>query len=585
MKNKKINFIASQFKKEAVVPFWMWNDKLDKVKLSQQLLDIKSKGMNQVIIHPRFGLETNYLSNEWFEIVGFVLEIAKKNNMKIWIYDELNWPSGYAGGKLLEQYPELSAKHLIKSSNGYTEKETSWKPAYSNNHYVDVLNPQTTDIFIKLVYREYWSRFKKHFGTTLVGFFTDEPGMYNNFANLDPNSIPWTKNLPNFFELVNGYKLSDSLNLIFDFQGHKSVEARIDYWNTISILYQKSYFRKLQSWCHKHSVAFIGHVLVEENMVDTAKTQGNFFTTMKHLDFAGYDLLARLEPKTIIASKLASSAAKAYNLNGVLAETFGIFGWDLTYNEMKRVVKWQSEQGLNILIPHALYYSLRGDRYNDCPPSFMEKRFWKKFRKFVEFSKKLLHKKDNQQTTVAIYYPIETVWAYLSPNNTAKSEGVDNAFQVSSYSSYNIGLNFDYLPEQSILNNKLGNYKFLILPKTEVVSMKVMNKIIHFQKTGGVVICINGFPSFASKMSDQDKFKKLWNDLKPHVKYISLQSKLTNQNIITKFKINTKNFLQQKIPSIWLARGIRIAKMFGYNRPINVNYITGIEEELKILTT
>ena len=86
-------------------------------------------------------------------------------------------------------------------------------------------------------------------------------------------------------------------------------------------------------------------------------------------------------------------------------------------------------------------------------------------------------------------------------------------------------------------------------------------------------------------MSDQDKFKKLWNDLKPHVKYISLQSKLTNQNIITKFKINTKNFLQQKIPSIWLARGIRIAKMFGYNRPINVNYITGIEEELKILTT
>lgn len=115
-------------------------------------------------------------------------------------------------------------------------------------------------------------------------------------------------------------------------------------------------------------MAFVGHVLVEEDMVNTSKTQGNFFTTTEYLDFAGYDLLGRLEPKALIAAKLASSARKVFDLYGVMAETFGIFGWDLTRKEIERVVKWQVEQGLDVLIPHALYYSLRGERHSDCPP-------------------------------------------------------------------------------------------------------------------------------------------------------------------------------------------------------------------------
>ena len=46
MKEKELERIADSFKKEAVVPFWMWNDKLEKETLLHQLREIKTKGMN-----------------------------------------------------------------------------------------------------------------------------------------------------------------------------------------------------------------------------------------------------------------------------------------------------------------------------------------------------------------------------------------------------------------------------------------------------------------------------------------------------------------------------------------------------------
>lgn len=583
MKERNIHAIAEEFKKEAVVPFWMWNDKLEKEKLSQQLQEIKERGMNQVIIHPRFGLETPYLSEEWFEMVDFVVNEAQKSGMKLWIYDELNWPSGYAGGEVLGNNPELCAKHLVKSAGSYEVRETSWKPAYSDDRYIDVLNPEATDSFIELVYEEYWRRFEKHFGSTILGFFTDEPGMYNNFADSDPGSIPWTDELPAYFERMNGYPLEQVVDFIFETQGQKSIEARVDYWNTISILYQESYFKRLQEWCHKKGVAFIGHVLVEEDMVNTAKTQGDFFTTMEYLDFAGYDLLGRLEPKALIAAKLASSASKVHNLHGVTAETFGIFGWDLTEDEMKRVVKWQAEQGLDVLIPHALYYSLRGDRYSDCPPSLMAEKYWSWFGEFVkEAREKLINKeKESEATEVVIYYPIETVWGYLSPDDPTEAEKVNQVFQTASYACYNIGTNFDYLPSSKLGGDRLNNSRVLILPKTEVMSLDVVREIVKFTKHGGKIVCIGGTPKHACRISEQDSFAKLWNELSPSVVYIDLQTQSPTRYSLDSAKANVKNLLQQNVPPIWLARGVRVAKMFGYKKPISVNQITGIEDQLE----
>ena len=60
----------------------------------------------QVFIHPRPGLITEYLSDEWFELYKYAVEKGKELGMKVWIYDENSYPSGFAGGHVPDQMPE-----------------------------------------------------------------------------------------------------------------------------------------------------------------------------------------------------------------------------------------------------------------------------------------------------------------------------------------------------------------------------------------------------------------------------------------------------------------------------------------------
>ncbi len=84
------------------IPFWSWNDKLEESELRRQIRDMKELGMNGFFMHARGGLETEYLSDEWFDCINACVDEARKLGMEAWSYDENGWPSGFAGGELLK---------------------------------------------------------------------------------------------------------------------------------------------------------------------------------------------------------------------------------------------------------------------------------------------------------------------------------------------------------------------------------------------------------------------------------------------------------------------------------------------------
>ncbi|RPH98896.1 MAG: hypothetical protein EHM72_12420, partial [Calditrichaeota bacterium] len=88
-----------------ILPFWFWNGDLDKSELEWQMREYYAHGIRGLFIHGRFGLKIPYLSGEWFDRVKFVVEKAKEIGLDIWIYDEMNWPSGTAGKQVLQRYP------------------------------------------------------------------------------------------------------------------------------------------------------------------------------------------------------------------------------------------------------------------------------------------------------------------------------------------------------------------------------------------------------------------------------------------------------------------------------------------------
>lgn len=103
-------------------PFWSWNNKLDGDKLVRQLGYMKDKmGMGGAYMHPRTGLDTEYMSEEYLDIMAQCVEYCRANNMFACLYDEDRWPSGAAGGLVTKANPDFRQMHLLVTTYPYSQ--------------------------------------------------------------------------------------------------------------------------------------------------------------------------------------------------------------------------------------------------------------------------------------------------------------------------------------------------------------------------------------------------------------------------------------------------------------------------------
>ncbi|EJT97769.1 hypothetical protein DACRYDRAFT_111287 [Dacryopinax primogenitus] len=214
-------------------PFWSWNNKLDQEKLLRQLDVFQRMGMGGVHIHSRIGLDSEYLGPKFMECLRASVEKAKEKNMLTCLYDEDRWPSGYAGGIVLKDHPEHRGLHYLLTPWKYGEapegtvgtgRKTSTSPVrsecgdyiasyditltehghlasykrlrptetgknvwhlyvepnppsefYNNDTYVDVLNKEAIQYFIKTTHEAFQREVGGDFGRTVPSIFTDEP--------------------------------------------------------------------------------------------------------------------------------------------------------------------------------------------------------------------------------------------------------------------------------------------------------------------------------------------------------------------------------------------------------------------------
>ena len=93
-------------------PFWAWNCKLDKEDLLWQLEVLKKMGMGGAHLHVRTGMATEYLSDEFMDLIKGCVEKCREENMLAWLYDEDRWPSGAAGG-IVTKEEKYRARFLL----------------------------------------------------------------------------------------------------------------------------------------------------------------------------------------------------------------------------------------------------------------------------------------------------------------------------------------------------------------------------------------------------------------------------------------------------------------------------------------
>ena len=102
--------LSSQFadppREYTTAPFFVWNGDITADEIDKDLVSFKNAGSSQVFIHPRPGLITEYLSENWFKLYQHAVEKGKELGMNIWIYDENSYPSGFGGGHVPDEMPE-----------------------------------------------------------------------------------------------------------------------------------------------------------------------------------------------------------------------------------------------------------------------------------------------------------------------------------------------------------------------------------------------------------------------------------------------------------------------------------------------
>jgi len=109
-------------------PFWFLNHKLENEEIRRQIKLMHEAGVSGFFMHPRAGLKTPYGSDEWFNMIGVMVDEAEKLGMKAWLYDEDPFPSGPAGGRVFFENPEFAARQVqfyefIPDVNGKIEAD------------------------------------------------------------------------------------------------------------------------------------------------------------------------------------------------------------------------------------------------------------------------------------------------------------------------------------------------------------------------------------------------------------------------------------------------------------------------------
>ena len=135
-------------KEYRTIPFFVWNSKITKQDIDDFMIEFKEAGCGGVFIHARPGLITPYLSEEWFELFKYTVIKGKDLGINVWIYDEYNFPSGFAGGHVPDQMPES-----YNQGQGIQMKKVEILPADTidyffvlkeeNNHFTEVIDQET----------------------------------------------------------------------------------------------------------------------------------------------------------------------------------------------------------------------------------------------------------------------------------------------------------------------------------------------------------------------------------------------------------------------------------------------------------
>jgi len=480
-------------------PLWDWNEQISEEGIDFQMKEFKKAGIGGVFVHPRPGLLTEYLSEDWFHLFDYTVQKGKELGMKVWIYDENSYPSGFAGGHVPAEMPD-SYKHgtglsmevqqqlnvvvsdtlevvLKKTDAGFENITASAdqekgqqgtyyifrktypgkSPWYGGFTYVDLIYKGVTEKFMELTMTKGYEKNKADFGQTLKGIFTDEPNLE---AALSKGSmLRWTPDLWDAFQQRWGYDLKVNLPSLAEETGNWK-KVRHDYYELILELFVDRWAKPWSKYCDENNLKWTGHYWehgwpipgdgIDESAFYIWHQQPGVDMLGNRLDTAG--LGGQFGNERAVRELL--SAANQAGRRRTLSETYGGGGWEMNFETQKRLVDWEVVMGVNFVNQHLSYYSLNGVRKFDYPPSFSyHEPWWEHYKLMGDYIGRIsmAMSSGEQINKTLVLQPNTSAWMYFSrKDKNPVINDIGKGFK-----------NFVYRMEQQHLEYDLGSENVL----------------------------------------------------------------------------------------------------------------------------
>ncbi len=564
----------------STAPLWVWNDRITRENIDFQLREFKEKGIHMVFIHPRPGLITEYLGNEWFELVKYSVDKARELNMKIWLYDENSFPSGFAGGHVpaatfstsdpiagleLHRLDVLSESdtndyflvikqmgnsfaNITNSRSKYFGQSgkyyafTKWyyptgEAWFGGFSYVDLLAYGITEKFINLTMDGYEDYIGEEFGNLVPGIFTDEPNINTRGGN--QNVIRFTPVLFNRFEKKYGYQLETYLPCLYDEIGDWK-NVRHDYHALLLEMFLERWGKPWNEYTEENNLNWTGHYW--EHGWPDPKHGGDNMAMYAYHQYPGIDMLFNTEQRpdqfgNIRAVKELSSVVNQLDKPRALSETYGGAGWELTFNDMKRLGDWQYTLGVNFMNQHLSYMTVKGARKRDFPQSMSyHAPWWENYKPLNEYFHRLSFalSAGQQINRILVLEPTSTAWmlhsqivqtaagAMRRPTEDLKEEFHDLLTKLEKNQiEYDLGCESIIRSHGSINGNRFvvgsRSYNLVVLPPMmDNLMDSTYQLLLAYLQNGGKVLSMAGIPgrldgNKSATMTEQlGKFSDQW---------------------------------------------------------------------------
>ncbi len=540
----------------ASAPLWVWNDQLTEEQIRGTLRDLAGQKVMQVFVHPRPGLMTPYLGEDWFRLWKVALNEAGRLGMNVWIYDENSYPSGFAGGLVPDEMPDArgmgvtiqeaatvrawdadtvgvyrmegadlrSISSAVKAGQGVGEAGSFlvarrvWagnSPWHGNRSYVNLLTQGVTEKFLEVTLGAYDREIADQYGKRVPGVFTDEP-------NIRPaGGFPWCPDLPERFQARWGYDLLEHLPSLVRETGDWR-RVRHNYLAVTHELFVERWAKPYYEACDQRGLEFTGHYWdhewphclgVPDNMAMAAwqhrpgiDTLMNQYAENTHAQFGNVRYCREI-----------SSIANQLGRERTLVELYGAGGWDLRFEDMKRIADWLQVLGINTMDEHLSYVTLRGARKRDHPQSFSyHEPWWPAYHTHASYMTRVSAalSQGRQINRVLVLEPTSTAWMYQGNEPRLKELG-DSFFRVllsleAAQVEYDLGCE-DVLGRMGGVGSaaavpgswtasttlKVGRaaYQIVVIPPhTENLDLRTRKLLHDFVTAGGALVSVGPIP-------------------------------------------------------------------------------------------